>query len=69
MTSRGKPRGNSLHLPKKNAMYTTIEKGNATQTLTSACLLFLTAPNYAEHRKLTLAMLALGVLLGMLFMG
>lgn len=50
-------------------MYTTIEKGNATQTLTSACLLFLTAPNYAEHRKLTLSMLALGVLLGMLFMG
>lgn len=60
---------NEIHHRARSAMNITIEKGNSTQALMTACRLFLTNPDYADHRKLTLAILAVLILIGMLFIG
>ena len=50
-------------------MNITTENGNATQFLKETFYVFLKDPAYADHRKLTLAMIVVFILIGMLFFG
>ena len=50
-------------------MNITTENMNTTQFMKETLLLFLKDPAYADHRKLTLAMIAVFILIGMLFFG
>ncbi len=50
-------------------MNLTTENGNSTQIFMETFHLFLKDPSYADHRKLTVAMTMLSILIGMLFFG
>lgn len=50
-------------------MNITTENGISTQVLLEAFQSFLRDPDYSDHRKLTVAMITVFILIGMLFIG